>query len=74
MLRSSVAVEAGRWHRVSVERRLRDGALVVDAEPEVVGEASGATRGLNIRTNIYFAGVDSEETAGCIEAASLFTA
>jgi hypothetical protein len=73
ILRSGVPINAGAWYTVYVERKLRDGILklstgdlhesnrteeVTGISTTVTGKSPGSTRGLNIRTSLYFGGID----------------
>ena len=73
ILRSGVAINAGAWYSVYIERKLREGKLVFSTESSddsnnsgestgisttVIGKSPGSTRGLNIRTSLYFGGID----------------
>ena len=75
ILRSGVPVNVGSWYTVSVERKLRDGRLKVSTgnvkalnedqevtgiSTVVTGKSPGSTRGLNIRTPLYFGGIDED--------------
>ena len=73
ILRSGVPINAGVWYTVYIERKLREGKLELstgdsdesndDGETTgisttVIGKSPGSTRGLNIRTSLYFGGID----------------
>ena len=73
ILRSGVPINSGSWYTVYVERKLRDGILILSTgnmedtknaeettgiSTTVKGKSPGSTRGLNIRTSLYFGGVD----------------
>ena len=75
ILRSGVPINPGAWYTVAVERKLRDGRLklstgdVEDSNKDqkitgistiVTGKSPGSTRGLNIRTLLYFGGIDED--------------
>ena len=73
ILRSGVPINAGAWYKVSIERKLRDGKLTVSTDigdeenkdvtgisTTVTGKSPGSTRGLNIRSSLYFGGMDEE--------------
>ena len=76
ILRSGVPINSGAWYTVYIERKLREGILklstgdlqdanknadITGVATTVTGRSPGSTRGLNIRTNIYFGGVDDHE-------------
>jgi hypothetical protein len=44
-----------------VDRSLRDAALTLDGEEVVKGKSPGSTRGLNIRKDVYFGGINSKK-------------
>ena len=73
ILRSGVPINAGAWYTVYIERKLRDGMLrlstgdleesdrteeITGISTTVRGKSPGSTRGLNIRTSLYFGGID----------------
>ena len=61
ILRASASpLVPGKWYSVSVDRRLREAALTLDGEEVAKGTSPGSTRGLNIRKDVYFGGINSE--------------
>ena len=75
VLRSGIPINAGAWYTVSIERKLRDGRLklstgdieesnenqeITGISTTVTGKSPGSTRGLNIRTSVYFGGIDED--------------
>ena len=58
VLRSKEPLETSRWFSVVLTRKLRDGRMVIDGRDEVRGRGPGHTRGLNIKTPIYFGGLN----------------
>ena len=73
ILRSGVPINAGEWYTIQVERKLREGKLILSTgdslesndsgettgiSTTVIGKSPGSTRGLNIRTALYFGGID----------------
>ena len=71
ILRSKQSILPGHWYEVYVKRRLRDAVMTLTKvkvatlgddvmEEEVRGTAPGSTRGLNVRTHLYFGGIDRE--------------
>ena len=60
ILRTAEKIPTGKWLDVSIERKLRNGVLTVGDEV-IKGESPGSTRGLNIRTPIYFGGLNRDK-------------
>ena len=61
ILRSKKKLKRDKWYTVGISRKLRDGQMKIFEEDELIkGRSSGNTRGLNIRTPIYFGGYKSK--------------
>ena len=73
IIKSGVPINAGAWYTVYIERKLREGKLVLSTgnsddsndtgeatgiSTTNIGKSPGSTRGLNIRTSLYFGGID----------------
>lgn len=66
ILRSIDAIKPNVWYNVILERKLREGRLIFSEEnqrfPQIVnGTSPGTTRGLNVRTPMYFGGIDGRD-------------
>ncbi len=57
-MRSDVKIEAGKWHAIAIERSMKSGQLIVDNSTAIKGKSPGSTRGLNIRSAIFFGGIN----------------
>ncbi|XP_078729473.1 basement membrane-specific heparan sulfate proteoglycan core protein isoform X6 [Lampetra fluviatilis] len=62
VLRSPERVQAGRWHRLVVERVEREGWLRLDEGHRVSARSPGRSQGLNLRSPLYLGGVPSGGT------------
>ncbi|XP_061424116.1 basement membrane-specific heparan sulfate proteoglycan core protein isoform X6 [Lethenteron reissneri] len=62
VLRSPERVQAGRWHRLVVERVEREGWLRLDEGRRVSARSPGRSQGLNLRSPLYLGGVPSGGT------------
>ena len=63
VLRSTVQLKLNHWHSVKIRRKLREGMLYLDSQSPVIGKSPGTTRGLNIRTDFYVGGVNTDKLA-----------
>ena len=61
VIRSRRPIRAGVFYTIKVERKLRDGRMRLSSEDtELFGKSPGNTRGLNIRSPLYFGGINSK--------------
>ena len=59
VIRSRRPIKAGVFYTIKVERKLRDGRMRLSSEDtELFGKSPGNTRGLNIRSPLYFGGIN----------------
>ena len=59
VIRSRRPIRAGVFYTIKVERKLRDGRMRLSSEDtELFGKSPGNTRGLNIRSPLYFGGIN----------------
>lgn len=70
ILTSPIQLTPGKWHTVSIKRRMKEGHLKLDDHPEVTGKSEGNTRGLNIRNPIYFGSINSKQLQNNVEIAN----
>ena len=68
VLRSEEPLETSRWFSVLLSRKLRDGRMKIDGREEVRGRSPGHTRGLNIKTPIYFGGLNTTKYKAAAQA------
>eukprot|EP00094_Tigriopus_californicus_P007839 TCALIF_07549-PA protein Name:"Similar to HSPG2 Basement membrane-specific heparan sulfate proteoglycan core protein (Homo sapiens)" AED:0.37 eAED:0.38 QI:0/0.3/0.22/0.87/0.7/0.67/31/0/1988 len=57
ILKSPEPIQVKKWYKVVLNRKLKHGQLLVVGQTPVRAESPGSTRGLNIRTPLYFGGV-----------------
>ena len=50
----------GEWYHVKLGRRMKEGHLIINNGTKVTGKSPGRTRGLNIRSPIFFGGIDRD--------------
>ncbi len=46
---------------MEITRKLREGELKLSGEPPIIGSSPGSTRGLNIRTPMYFGSINRDQ-------------
>ena len=59
ILQSNKQLDERQWYKIEVGRRMKEGYLKVDNDTLVKGRSPGRTRGLNIRSPIFFGDVNS---------------
>jgi hypothetical protein len=58
-MRSKNKLIPGKWYTLSIDRRMKSGQMKLSSETDIVfGKSQGRTRGLNIRSPIYFGGIN----------------
>lgn len=83
IIRSRNPINANKWTDVTIGRRLDDGFLQINNEPEVTGKLVGSIRPLYLKTHLYIGGYDKFKHLnsavdvkrgfdGCISGVSLF--
>lgn len=58
VVRSNYVIQPGVWTRVTIDRELKYGKLLVNNEPVVDGYSPGAASRMTLNTPLYIAGIN----------------
>ena len=57
---SDEKVISDNWYHIEISRKMKEGKLKINNGSVIKGRSQGRTRGLNIRSPIFFGGVNSK--------------
>ena len=72
ILKSNVTLSVGQWHKIQIERRMKEGRLKIDDHPKISGKSLGRSRGLNIHSPIFFGGINRKYKISLLQDTFLF--
>ena len=57
---SDIKITTDEWYHIEISRKMKEGKMKINNGTLIKGRSEGRTRGLNIRSPIFFGGVNSK--------------
>ena len=57
---SDIKITIDEWYHIEISRKMKEGKMKINNGTLIKGRSEGRTRGLNIRSPIFFGGVNSK--------------
>ena len=57
---SDTKIITDKWYHIEIGRKMKEGKMKINNGTIIKGRSEGRTRGLNIRSPIFFGGVESK--------------